>query len=117
MVKNQITRAKDMIEYWNNDVKCQLDLNQLENTKINMVVTDLCDRIDGCITYHEPHCANYKLLEDEASPFVLPDIDDMDREESTSNFSSRISRHSRRSSNLSINSAKKIQLTLEQSLD
>ena len=106
-----------MVEYWDNDVKCELDLNQLANTKIIINVSDLCDRKEGCITYHEPHCANYKLLEDEASPFVLPDIDDMDREESTSNFSSRISRHSRRSSNLSINSAKKIQLTLEQSLD
>ena len=34
MVKNQITRAKDILEYWNNHVKSEFDFKQLENTEI-----------------------------------------------------------------------------------
>ena len=98
MVKHQITRAKEVLEFYNNNVMKEFSFKEIDEAEIRIVVPDLCDKKDGCISYHEPHCSNYFLLEDEASPFIQPDVDDVDKEQSSSNFSSRASRASRRSS-------------------
>lgn len=98
MVKHQVTRAKEVLEFYSKNVLTEFCFKEIEKAEIRIVVPDLCDKKDGCITYHEPHCSNYILLEDEASPFIQPDIVDVDREKSSSNFSSRASRASRRSS-------------------
>ena len=72
-------------------MKTEIDLEELAKIPINIVVKDFVGRKDGCITYHEPHCPNYFLFEEESTPYVRMHVENVDK---ASSFTSRAENHS-----------------------
>ena len=70
LVKSQINKSKLCLDYFQQNEKTEVNLDEISKIPVNVVVMDLCDRKDGCITYHEPHCPNYFLFEEHSSPYI-----------------------------------------------